>query len=185
MLKPGQIAKKFKSKKGDEIVLRLIDKDDAKDFGRMYNSIIKEGDFVMQLRPETPTETNRWVKEEIKKLIQNQKIQLLAVSDGKIIGQCGIIIEKQTGRTAHVGKYAISIQKDYREQGIGTVLSREAINLAKKHLGIKIAKLSLMEDNKRALALYKKLGFKEVGTIPNVIRRKSSYVGQTIMYREL
>lgn len=183
MLKPGQIIKELKSKSGYDITLRLINKDDAKGILRMWNSIVREDDFIMDIKPDTLKSEIKWVEEEITKLKKHQKIQLIAIYNNKIIGQCAL--QKAKGRKTHVAKYGLSIMDGFRSQSIGTILSEETIKLAKKYLGIKLIKLSLMEDNKRALRLYKKLGFKKVGIIPGAVLKKGRYIGQLYMYKEL
>lgn len=183
MLKPGQVIKKIKAKDGSDIILRLVDKNDAKDFMEMYNSIIDEQVFVGQTERETLQEEINWVKEELEKLKLGIKIQLFAESGDNIVGQCSV--ERDSGRLMHTANLNISIVKPFREIEIGTVISKEAIKLAKKYLKIKLIKLVVTEDNKRAFNLYKKLGFKKFGYLPRGIKSKKGYTGRIYMYKEL
>lgn len=183
MLKPGQVIKIFISKKGRNITLRMIKPDDSKDFRRMYNSIIAEDNYVMQIKPESKKETDDWVKEEIKKLNSGVKIQLIATHNNHIIGQCAI--QKEKGRKEHVGGFGISIDKNFREEGIGTILSEETMKLAKKNLKIKMLRLSLFNSNKRAFALYRKIGFKKYGLLPKSINWRGNKIDQLFMYKKL
>ena len=60
-------------------------------------------------------------------------------------------------------EFAISLYKEYRGKGIGTVLMRSMIQKLKKH-GCSQASLSVQKDN-LAYQLYKKLGFKVVAEL--------------------
>jgi ribosomal protein S18 acetylase RimI-like enzyme len=59
----------------------------------------------------------------------------------------------------------------------------EIIKLAKKELrpGLKIIRLSVYSNNKIAIALYKKYGFKEVAKIPKQIQYKGKLIDEIIM----
>lgn len=183
MLEPGQIIKKFKAKDGTEIVLRLVDKDDANNFMNMYNGVIDEQEFIGQTERETLHEEIKWIDEELRKLKKKEKIQLFAESDGKIVGQCSV--ENDSGRLSHVGNLNIAIMKPFRENLIGITITKETIKLAKKHLKTKIIKLVVTENNKRAIKLYQKLGFKKFGYLPRGIISKNKFVGRIYMYKEL
>ena len=56
---------------------------------------------------------------------------------------------------------------------------------AKDKLEVKLLTLTVFENNERAIAFYKKLGFKGAGTVPKSILYKGKYVGQMTMYKEL
>jgi ribosomal protein S18 acetylase RimI-like enzyme len=61
----------------------------------------------------------------------------------------------------------------------------EVLKMAKKDLlGLKIFKLEVYENNKPAIALYKKMGFKEVGKIPKAIQHNRKLIGEYIMIKD-
>ena len=61
--------------------------------------------------------------------------------------------------------------KDYREKGYGTEAIRLILDYGFNYLNLNNIKLDLMEFNERALACYKKCGFKEYGR-----RRKCRFI---------
>jgi len=87
-------------------------------------------------------------------------------------------------RSTHVADVGISIRKRYRDEGIGTKLLEILIAEAKK-AGHKVLVLTLFEINKRAHAVYKKLGFKDVGVIPEAYSYKGKYEDEIVMYKKL
>ena len=61
----------------------------------------------------------------------------------------------------------------------------EVLRLAKKNLpGLKVFWLDVFENNKPAIALYKKMGFKIVGKIPKQIQYKGKLIGEYIMIKD-
>ena len=62
----------------------------------------------------------------------------------------------------------IAVKKDYRRQGIATLLLNHILNICKEK-EINTIHLEVNEENFSAISLYQKLGFKECG------RRKQYY----------
>jgi ribosomal protein S18 acetylase RimI-like enzyme len=60
----------------------------------------------------------------------------------------------------------------------------EVLKLAKKQLpGLKVFWLDVYENNKPAIALYKKMGFKIVARVPKQIQHKGKLIGEYIMVK--
>lgn len=57
----------------------------------------------------------------------------------------------------------IYIKKEFQQQGVGTVLCDQVMNLAKKHRK-KMIWLGVWEHNEQAISFYKKMGFTQIGT---------------------
>ena len=90
------------------------------------------------------------------------------------------------GAEKHVGIFGIIIKKEYRNQGIGTALMTKIITEAHNYIdGLEIITLGVFADNDCALHLYKKLGFKQYGKLPNGMMRKGQYCDHIYMYLNL
>jgi ribosomal protein S18 acetylase RimI-like enzyme len=98
------------------------------------------------------------IKEKSKKLASRKKgvHTFIAKYDNKVIGMCGISIEKFN----RLG--TIYVLPKYQGKGIGKLLWNEA---KKKFDPKKATKLSVASYNNNAINFYKKLGFKRVGKI--------------------
>jgi putative acetyltransferase len=111
----------------------------------------------------------------------------VAEVDGKIVGAAEVkrdLLGKS--RTHHVAIFGISILSEARGMGLGHELTQMCIDHASSYLeGIKLITLTAFSDNDRALSLYEKYGFKEVGRVPNAYFRKNQYSDQVIMAKEL
>lgn len=86
---------------------------------------------------------------------------LVADIGGKVVGYVVTMdVDKFTGKIV-----SIAVRKEFRRRGIGEALLRKAIERLRAKGKIKIA-LEVRISNIPAQELYKKLGFKIVGTIP-------------------
>lgn len=182
MIKLGQVLKKFKSKKGREVIIRVVKKSDVNGLLDMINSIIAEDDFIILDKKLTKEQEKEWLEKKISVILAKKGILICAEINGKVIGNCEVT--KKEGRLAHTGGLGISIIKEYREEGVGWVLMKEILKWAKK-LKIKIVILDVFKTNQRALNFYKKLGFKIYGKLPKGALRRKKYVSDIKMYKEL
>lgn len=86
---------------------------------------------------------------------------LVAESDGRVVGAIWSRIMDDYGHIAdEVPSIAISLYKEYRNQGIGTELLTQMLNLLKTD-GYKSVSLSVQKAN-YAMKMYQKAGFKVI-----------------------
>ncbi len=88
---------------------------------------------------------------------------ICAKYENKIVGFAGIKIILDEADLMN-----IAVKKDYRRQGIATLLLNHILTICQEK-GIKTIHLEVNEENFSAISLYQKLGFKECG------RRKQYY----------
>ncbi len=69
----------------------------------------------------------------------------------------------------------IVVKKDFRNQGIGSLLLKKLILLAQESNFISVT-LEVMEENYPAIHLYKKFGFKEIGMRKNYYQDKNAII---------
>lgn len=92
---------------------------------------------------------------------------LVAKLNQKIVGFAGIKILMDEADIMN-----IVVKKDSRNQGIGSLLLKELINLAKK-LNLTSITLEVMEENYSAIHLYKNFGFEQIGIRKNYYKDKN------------
>ena len=109
-------------------------------------------------------------------------IMLLAKCDDKIIGCASL--NRLPRRMKHRGDFAISVAKDYWNNGIGSQLLSNIIAFAKGN-NFEIIDLQVRSDNKRAIHLYEKYGFKKVGEHPAFFKIGDEKISFDIMCREV
>lgn len=95
------------------------------------------------------------------KLVQNNYPAYYAIMGDKVVGWCDISVSDNP-RMKHRGHMGMGLVQAYRGIGLGEKLLSAALEHAKK-IGLEQVELSVYADNSRALGLYRKLGFQEVG----------------------
>ena len=105
-----------------------------------------------------------WNMDILKDELTSQTSQFICAKyENKIVGFAGIKIVIDEADIMN-----IAVKKDYRRQGIATLLLNHILNICKEK-GIKMINLEVNEENFSAISLYQKLGFEECG------RRKQYY----------
>lgn len=147
-----------------EATLNWLRKEDIPEVMEVLNDVIKEGKYLFMNDEITDIEQElQWFERGTKEGM----CYLVARVDGKLVG--GASIHPKTDKHAHVASYGIFISRDYRNLGLGTILTRELVETAKKK-GFEILQLSVYATNERAFHVYKKSGFKEAGRLTRGIK---------------
>ena len=186
-MKEGQVVKRlFIERKGktEEIVVRFPKIGDASELWKYYNKAIKETEFLSRINPVGLSDERRWLAGVLIGIRKKNRAHLLAVCGGKIVGSCSV--ERQiTDTTRHIGTYGIAILDGYKGYGLGRKMSDNVIALAKKELRLEMLQLSVYSRNTIAIGLYKKLGFRKIGSIPRGIKHGRRYMDNIIMCKAL
>ena len=112
-----------------------------------------------------------WNYSVFKSELESDSSHYLVVKDNsKIIGFAGI---KVTVPDCDIMN--IVVKKDFRNQGIGSLLLKELINLSKS-LNVKNLFLEVNQKNTPAILLYNKFGFKKISTRKNYYKDNNAIV---------
>jgi DNA-binding MarR family transcriptional regulator/ribosomal protein S18 acetylase RimI-like enzyme len=104
---------------------------------------------------------------------------------GKVIG--GFYLRANFfGRSSHIANAAYMIHNTYRGKGLGSLLIKASLHLA-KDLGFQGMQFNMvLSQNILAVKLYERLGFSIVGIIPQAVRNPSgNYQDGYVMHRKL
>ena len=155
----------------------------AKEYKDFINSLIKENAKILMNVPQTLKDEEGWVVSTLKRVKAKKKVYLITRDGDKVVANTSIEIGPY--KRNHIGKFAIGIREGYRGIGLGTHIMGEIMKLAKKELNPKpkIFQLEVYENNKPAIGLYKKMGFKIVGKIPKQIQHGKKLIAEYIMIR--
>lgn len=109
-------------------------------------------------------------------------IQLLAKVNGEIIGTASLNRKKK--RMSHRAEFGISVKKAWWGCGVASTLTEHILDFAGK-TGVKQINLEVRSDNSRAIALYKKFGFRKLCTFPGFFKINGDLVDFDFMNLDL
>ena len=112
----------------------------------------------------------------------NDAIMLVAKDGSKIVGNASLT--RLPRRMKHRGDFAVSVAKEYWNQGIGNKLLHEVINFAKEN-SFEVIDLQVRSDNLSAIHLYEKFGFKKIGTHPAFFKIDDKEIAFDYMYLKI
>lgn len=137
----------------------------------------------------TPEEID-WTAEEQAGRIERwnaapDKLRLIAEVDGELAGAAIVYGAGPQNRLRHRCSLDVTLYRSFWGVGIGTALLGELLDAARA-AGYEQAELDVASANAPAIALYRKLGFETVGTIPHGLKyRDGSYGDLLLMARSL
>lgn len=150
------------------ILIRTITVEDIAQFYEFSHYIFHNLNLYTVDLPEEFSNSIELEKQCIEKYNQPGNLIIGAFYENKLIGILDFMSNKRK-RLKHWGKFGISIHHDYQDKGIGTKLMQYLLDWAKQNEQTKMICLSVHANNLRAIALYKKMGFKEFGYLKNCI----------------
>lgn len=114
---------------------------------------------------------NFWTYQILKEELESENSSyLIARMNDEIIGFAGIKVVLDEADIMN-----IVIKKNYRNQGVGTLLLENLISLAKR-LNLKSLSLEVSEKNLPAIHLYQKFGFESLGVRKNYYQDKNGII---------
>lgn len=106
-----------------------------------------------------------------------------AFHGAELVGITGFFPEKQR-KLRHKGAiWGVFVVPSARNKGVGRMLVSEALTVAERIPGLNVIQLSVAEENREALSLYRRLGFQEFGSEPYARMVNDIYISEVHMYR--
>lgn len=158
--------KYFKKLVGERIYLSPRNSEDIEKFTEWLNDF-ETTDYIGRSSEIITLDDEKKFLETTK---EDKKVFVIVdLKDDNMIGTVGLHEINNIKRTATLGIFIGD--KNYREKGYGTEAIRLILDYGFNYLNLNNIKLDLFEFNERALACYKKCGFREYGR-----RRKSNFI---------
>lgn len=148
-----------------EITLADAMPKDAKALLDFYKEVGSETDFLsfgeegLGINQEQETRYLKSLQEAL-----NNRVLIARLGDD-IIGVASIGAE-QHAKVAHMGELGISILRRFWGLGLSRVMMEDMIDWATENDILRYLRLEVSKDNMRAISLYEKFGFEEIGVTP-------------------
>lgn len=155
-----------KDKIGRTIVVRNAEPSDAPVLVEYLKKICSETPYLIR-EPDEVCVTVEQEETFIRNRIESEReLMLVAFLDGKHIGNCSVHTLGNYKRYSHRCEVAVALYQEFCGCGIGKIMLENILDTAKS-VGFEQAELEVVSDNKKAIALYEKLGFVKYGTFPD------------------
>lgn len=135
----------------------------------VLDRVAREKKYLAFLKAPPLRQTRKFVLANIKE----RNPLFVAVADGDVVGWCDVVrIPRDTSK--HCGVLGVALIPEFRGKGIGARLMTTAIAAAWAREFTRI-ELTVRQDNKNAIALYKRLGFEPEGVRRNAFLVDGKY----------
>lgn len=164
---------------GKEFVIRCARLEDAAQLSKVRWQIDGETQNLDREQGEAFLDTSGFEKLIEADLENGKNLFLVAVADGRIVGfsRCE---GNPLKRLEHKAEFGIGVLKAYWGYRIGKNMLKESIAWCDTN-GIRKMSLSVLETNKKAIALYEKFGFKTEGILENDKRLSDGHFYNTVI----
>ena len=147
------------------IIRKYVDRD-LPEIIRIWNEVVEEGIAFPQ---EELLDSESGVH-----FFSAQSYTAVAEEDGKVYGLY-ILHPNNVGRCGHICNASYAVSSSCRGQHIGEKLVRDCIRKAKECGFLILQFNAVVETNAHARHLYEKMGFRQLGVIPNGFRMKDGH----------
>ena len=174
--------KEIRLKDGTTAIIRAVTHDDFGKMRKFINELVSEGALIAFDKYLKTGDEISVMQNDLVKANRGESILWVAVRDGKMLARAKA--EKMELRARKNVSVSIYVAKEARRLGLGKLMLEMLIDEAQKRFEPKNIYLSVIMDNKPAIRLYKKLGFKFAGKLPEWIQYENSYVDEYFMKYE-
>lgn len=158
--------------------IRPATEQDFESIWSIFQAVIAPGDTYV-FAPDTSRETcfEYWFGPGVRSCV--------AEDDGRVVGFYKLV-PNQRDLGSHVANASFMVSPDCGGRGIGKAMGLHSLHEARR-LGFMAMQFNfVVSTNEAAVALWKKLGFAIVGTLPKAFRHATrGYVDAYVMYRFL
>jgi|SRR5690625_2934762 len=150
---------------------------------QIQKEVVEEGIFLTT-SPEEFDKTVEQQRDWMEKILGDDKETMLVAETSKDIVGWIVFLSPNRIKISHTGSFGMMIDKDFRDKGIGKLLIKGLLDWAELNPLIEKVSLGVFSTNKRAIALYKKMGYIEEGRkIKEFKMDNGEYVDDVLMYK--
>lgn len=163
--------KSVKLKNGQSITLRSPNMFDAEQLLEHMKITSAETEFMSRYPEEVTVSVE--AQSRFLQMIENDpdNFMLAAYVGNRMVGNAGVTRVRDNLKYRHRANFGISLQEEVCGLGLGTLMLREVLEIVKL-TAFEQLELTVFGDNTRAIALYEKVGFVKVGSMPRAYRLK-------------
>ena len=177
---PYSYPKNVRLKDGTALTIRPLRKDDEERLHQYFLKLPKKE--VARLRDDVtdPEVVKRWISD----LDYDVTLPLVALDVERIVADSSLKFN-QVGWRKHQGEFRVTVDLEYRERGLSTVLIEDIIEIA-RYMGLEQLTAEVAPTLDKIYFLCEKVGFKEAAVLKNFIKdQQGVYEDLVVMVMDL
>lgn len=160
------------------ITIRRARVSDFDSIWQIFREVVASGDTYVY-DPET-------TREQALSIWMSDGVETFVALNGESMVGTYILKTNQTGLGSHVANAGYMVKRDCHGQGVGRAMCEHSLEEARRQGFLAMQFNLVVSTNEAAVALWKKLGFRIVGTLPKAFRHKRlGLVDAYVMHRFL
>ncbi len=145
----------------------------------IHNQGIADRIATLDTTLRAPDETRAWLDGR-----GPRQPVVVAELDGRVVGWASLNRFNARAAYDHVADFSVYVERDWRGKGIGRQLLDRLIDIA-RHIGFHKMVLAAMASNAAGIALYSRVGFRQVGVYHEQGQLDGRWVDVVIMEKLL
>ncbi len=142
--------------------IRTATKEDISSITEIYNDAVLNTTATFDIEPKTYSEQESWFEQHAGKFTV-----IVAVDNDAVVGWASLSPWSDRCAYSNTADVAVYIKDEFRGKGIGKKLVKELLKRGPDN-GLHSAIAKICAENEVSLNLFKKLGFKNIGTMKEV-----------------
>jgi len=139
------------------VAIRPARSDDAPAICDIYNEGIEDGDATLETRLRTSDEQQAWLESR-----SERHPVVVAERQGSVVGWGSLNLFNPRPAYDHVAEFSVYVARSTRGTGVGRSLLEKLVESARE-IGYHKMVLAAFDWNAAGIALYKRMGFRQVG----------------------
>lgn len=171
------------SRNSDVLVIRHAEVDDARQIILLHKAIESQSDYMLFGKDERQISTQGMRKRIVDFKKSPNSFFFIALLNGEYAGFL-VMLGQSAPKAVHRSSIVIGVKESFHRKGIATKLFNEAEKWA-LNANVSRMELTVVKENDKAIALYKKMGFLEEGVRVNSLKIHNQYVDELYMAKLL
>jgi GNAT superfamily N-acetyltransferase len=156
--------KEIKLKDGSKARLRPLKEDDEKGFHEFFSAVPEKERMFIKHRVTDPQVIKEWCQ----KIDLHRNLPLLALIDGKIVGDA-TLHQQLGGWKRHIGRVSVLVLPQYRGRGLARALVGEIVGMA-RNLGLEKVEAEFIGEQEAAIKMFAMLGFSNLLRLEDYVK---------------
>jgi GNAT superfamily N-acetyltransferase len=156
--------KAVKLKDGKKATLRLLKKDDEKDFHQLFQGIPERERMFIKHRVQDIKVIRDWCRN----IDVGRNLPIVALIDGKIVGDA-TLHQDLGGWKRHIGRVSVLVDPKFRGRGLARALISEILEIA-RNAGLEKVEAEFIGEQEAAVKMFAMLGFSQLVKLDDYVK---------------